>query len=412
MRTVAVDEALAMRRVAIDPQAITEAFDIVEDVRKGGEVAVREHAERLGDISQGDALFVESEELENALESIDPLDRGVLERTGERIRRFAVAQRNAVSDIEIDVPGGLAGHLIQPYQRAGCYAPGGRYPLPSSVLMTAIPAEVAGVNEIVVASPKPSAITLAAAKLSGVSRVLKVGGPQAIAALAFGFEQFEKCDIVVGPGNRWVTAAKQIVSQSVAIDMLAGPSEILIIADEHSNPELVASDLIAQTEHDPDAIVILASLSPRLSRTIGEFIDKQLSELPVSEIAKLSLENGLIVDFTGPDDAIHFANEIAPEHLSVFSPRIERERLRNYGALFLGEMTPVASGDYGIGPNHTLPTGGSARSHSGLSVLTFLRFGTWVEATDVDPEFFADAARLARLEGLEAHARSLDKRIL
>jgi len=412
VKTVTAEEALALRRVAVDPQAMTEASAIVEDVRNRGEVAIREHAERLGDISKNDALFVEPDELQSALESIDPEDRGVLERTGERIRRFAVAQRNAVSELEIDVPGGRAGHCIQAYQRAGCYAPGGRYPLPSSVLMTAIPAEVAGVNEIVLASPKPNAITLAAAHLSGVSRVLKVGGPQAIAALAFGFEQLEKCDIVVGPGNRWVTAAKQIVSQSVAIDMLAGPSEILIIADEDSDPELLASDLIAQAEHDPDAIVILASLSPRLSRAMAQFIDKQLSELPVSEIAKLSLENGLIVDFTNPDDAIHFANEMAPEHLSVFSPRIEREGLRNYGALFLGEMTPVASGDYGIGPNHTLPTGGSARNHSGLSVLTFLRFGTWVEATNVDPEFFADAARLARLEGLEAHARSLEMRIV
>lgn len=411
MRTVTVEEALALRRVAIDSQTITEASAIVEDVRRRGEVAVREHAERLGDISPDDALFAESNELQSALESIDPEDRGVLERIGERIRRFAIAQRTAVSNMEIEVPGGRAGHRIQAYQRAGCYAPGGRYPLPSSVLMTAIPANAAGVKEIVVASPKPNAILLASAKIAGASRVLKVGGPQAIAALAFGFSGCERCDVVVGPGNRWVTAAKQIVSSSVAIDMLAGPSEILIIADEDSDPELVAADLIAQAEHDPDAIVILASFSAKLSANVETCINRQLLALPASETAEQSLQNGLIVEVTSSDEATYLANEVAPEHLSLFSSRVDPEKLRNYGGLFLGEMTPVASGDYGIGPNHTLPTGGSARNQSGLSVLTFLRFGTWIEATDSDHEFFADAARLARIEGLEAHARSLDLRI-
>ncbi|MFU8802962.1 MAG: histidinol dehydrogenase, partial [Bradymonadaceae bacterium] len=242
-----------IRRSPVDGETLEAAGLIVNDVRDRGEAAVREHALRLGDLGEGDALVLGPEALEEALLSLPDADRGVLERTAGRIRTFAQAQLNSVNSLELPIPGGKAGHDVAPVERAGCYAPGGRFPLPSSVLMTAITAQVAGVKVVWVASPRPTKETLAAAALAKVDGFLCVGGAQAIAAMAYGAGDVPACDVVVGPGNRWVTAAKQLVSGRVRIDMLAGPSELVVLADSTAKPGTVAADLLAQAEHDPDA---------------------------------------------------------------------------------------------------------------------------------------------------------------
>ncbi|MCW5775804.1 MAG: histidinol dehydrogenase [Phycisphaeraceae bacterium] len=272
LRVIDASAVPALRRSAIDPATLAAASEIVSDVRARGEQAVRAHAERLGDLRPGEPLLIEPAAMRRALDALDRDDRAALERAAERIRAFAEAQRASLHELALAVPGGQAGHWIAPVERAGCYAPGGRFPLPSSVLMTAVTARAAGVREVIVASPRPAPATLAAAAIAGADAVLAVGGAQAIAALAFGCPPLALCDAVVGPGNRWVTAAKQLVAGQVAIDTLAGPSELLIIADDTADPRTVAADLLAQAEHDTDACAVLVTTHPppprrRRSRT-------------------------------------------------------------------------------------------------------------------------------------------------
>src|SRR6267378_3192804 len=268
------------RAAAVPAEALAVAAPIVEAVRLGGEEALREYAERFGDVAAGAALFLPRSALDVALRDLPASDRGRLERVAERIRRFAEAQRHALSVVTLTVPGGAAGHWIAPLERAGCYAPGGRYPLPSSVLMTAVTARAAGVNDIWVASPKPGPMTLAAAAVAGADGLLAAGGAHAIAALAFGAGPIAPCDVIVGPGNRYVTAAKQLVSGAVAIDLLAGPSELTILADASASPAIIAADLLAQAEHDPDAVPVLVTLDPTHPVRVDSELARQLADLP------------------------------------------------------------------------------------------------------------------------------------
>jgi phosphoribosyl-ATP pyrophosphohydrolase/phosphoribosyl-AMP cyclohydrolase/histidinol dehydrogenase len=400
MRRVTLGELPSLARQAVDPATLAGAARIVDDVRTRGEEALRFHAERLGDLAPGEPLVIERGALEAALEALPPADRGVLERTAARIRAFAEAQRAALGEPDVEVPGGRAGLRYQPVVRAGCYAPGGRYPLPSSVLMTAVTARAAGVEEVWVASPRPAAVTLAAAALAGADALLAVGGAHAVAALAHGAGTIPACDAIVGPGNRWVTAAKQLVSGAVAIDMLAGPSELVAIADASAAPALVAADLLAQAEHDPDARPMLVTADPAVADAVEAELAAQLVTLPTAEVLIVLTE-----DLAGA------ANRLAPEHLAlhVADPAALRPALLHYGALFVGEGAAEVLGDYGAGPNHVLPTGGTARSSGALSVLTFLRAQAWLRMDD-PAVLAADAAALARLEGLEAHARAADRR--
>jgi phosphoribosyl-ATP pyrophosphohydrolase/phosphoribosyl-AMP cyclohydrolase/histidinol dehydrogenase len=283
------------------------------------------------------------------------------------------------------------------------------------VLMTAITARAAGVAEVVVASPRPAPATLAAAWLAGADAVLAVGGAQAIAALAFGAGPVPRCDVIVGPGNRWVTAAKQLVYGTVAIDMLAGPSELLVIADATADPDRVAADLLAQAEHDDDARPMLISLVPELLDEVDRALADRLRDLPTAETARRALANGAGMLARSHEEASVWANELAPEHLSlhVAAPEALAAAISNYGALFLGHEAAEVLGDYGAGPNHVLPTGGTARAFGALDVLTFLRPQGWlrVDHAGASAELAADAAALARLEGLEAHARAADLRV-
>lgn len=401
---------LPARRAQLPSAAVQEeARRIVEDVRARGMDAVLEHARRLSDLEPGAPALLDKGALEGALASLAPSTRETLARTAARIRAFAEAHRAALGDLRVEVPGGAAGVDLRPVVAAGCYAPGGRFPLPSSVLMTAVTARAAGVEQVVVASPRPSKDTLAAAALAGADGVLAVGGAQGIAALAFGAGGLPSCDVIVGPGNAWVTAAKQLLAGEVRIDMLAGPSELLVIADDDADPERVAADLLAQAEHDPEACPMLLALSERFVARVDDALRAQLESLPTRAIAAESIARGAAVVVNDLAAACGVANALAPEHLALHArdPWALRPALKHFGALFLGEGSAEVFGDYGAGPNHVLPTGGTARAQGGLSVLDFLRAQMWLDIEpERAPELVEDAAALARVEGLEGHARA------
>lgn len=382
------------------------AADIVESVRNGGEEALRAHAEDLGDIDPGRSLTVDRDDLRTAFESLESSDRELLVRVHKRIETFARAQREGLSDLNISIEGGQAGHRWIPVNSVGAYAPGGRYPLPSSVLMTVTPARVAGVTSVWVASPRPSDLTLSAAWVAGADGVLAVGGAQAIAALAFGTVT-PSCDLIVGPGSKWVTAAKKHLFGEVGIDGLAGPSEILVIADESADAAVVAADLLAQAEHDVDAIPVLVTTSSDFADRVDAELAAQLTDLPTAEVARAALDNGVCVVVESLSRAAGVSDSLAPEHLAIHAadPRAVAMQVRNYGSIFVGRSSAEAFADYGAGPNHVLPTGGGARYSGGLSVLTFLKASTWL-SVDHPEDLIEDTVRLARLEGLEAHARA------
>ena len=400
----------------IDDDAYQIAQRIFDDVADRGEAAVREYAMKWDQLPEDGQLIYDRAELEHALNRIDEDRRAVLERTAERIRNFAQSQRDSFQDIEVPIPGGVAGHRWFPLQSAGCYAPGGNYPLPSSVLMTVVTARVAGVEEVWVASPNPGATTLAAAAIANADGVLAVGGAQAIAALGFGIPgMLPACDLICGPGNKYVTAAKAIVSRTKRIDMLAGPSELVVVAGYDADPELVAADLLAQAEHDCDARPILITNSADLLAGVQQEIERQLDDLPTAEIATHAIRAGgyLLVDCL--EQAVDCCRKIAPEHLSLQGSEFESaaKQFQFGAALFIGGNTPEVFGDYGAGPNHVLPTGGSASRNSGLSVFDCMRFQTQlrIDCLDAASQLAQDAQQLGQLEGLHAHARSSALRI-
>lgn len=401
---------------AVDVDTLAKAAVIVAEVQAGGDLALRSWGERLGDLPVAAPLTFPAETLKAAYEALPAADQALLQRVAARVRAFAEAQRASLSEMTIEVPGGRAGHTVAPVERAGCYAPGGRFPLPSSVLMTAVTARTAGVRHVIVASPRPAPITLAAAHVAGADALLAVGGAQAIAALAYGTETIARCDVIVGPGNRWVTAAKKLVSGDVRIDMLAGPSELLVLADGSAEAETIAADLLGQAEHDPDAIPVLVTTSDTLRDAVDEALARQLMTLPTAETARAALNNGMSLLAHDLDEAIATANHLAPEHLEVMvtDPWSVVPRLSHYGGLFVGAHAAEVLGDYGSGPNHVLPTGGTSRFTGGLSVFDFLRVRTWLEVTGLEEAqvLVDDAVHLARHEGLEAHARSALRRKL
>ncbi|MYA32921.1 MAG: histidinol dehydrogenase [Gemmatimonadales bacterium] len=414
---VGLDEAVrAVRSPALDPAALEVARTILDDVERRGEPALREHAERLGDIEPGDDLFLDRAALKRATETLHSDDRELLRRTADRIRAFAEAQRASATDLDTQVAGGRGGHRLVPVGVAGCYAPGGRFPLPSSVLMTAIPARVAGVAGVWAASPRPTAAVRAAAFVGGADGLLAIGGAQAIGALAFGVGGVSRCEKIVGPGNRFVTAAKRLLYGRVGLDTIAGPSELLVVASPDAAPSRVAADLLAQAEHDPDAVPLLCAFDEATVEAVREEAERQLAALPTAPVARQALAAGGALLAASPDEAAAICDAVAPEHLHLHGGLAESlaPRVHRCGSLFLGTATPEAAGDYGAGPNHTLPTSGAAAFDSGLSVFSFLRRPTWLSLSSEDDAYedlLRDTAALARLEGLEAHARSAELRL-
>ncbi|MBC7266009.1 MAG: histidinol dehydrogenase [Coriobacteriia bacterium] len=402
----------------IDAEVIGVAQRIIDEVKARGDEAVRELTEQLDHVVLGD-LRVSDEEIEAALSAVDERFCRAISEAAWAIEDFHRRQVQQ-SWFTTGEDGVVLGQLVNPIRRVGIYVPGGRARYPSSVLMNAIPAIVAGVEEIaMVVPPAPDGSvdphTLAAAAEVGVTEIYKIGGAQAIAALAYGTESIPRVDKITGPGNAYVTAAKKLVMGEVGIDMLAGPSEVLIVADETAEPLLVAIDLMAQAEHDPRAATFLVTTDPELPEAVEEAIRELLEDSPRSEVIVRALQdNGVAVVCPDIDVALDVANEIAPEHLElhVEVPFELLGRVRNAGAVFLGPWTPESVGDYVAGPNHVLPTGGTARFSSPLSVDDFVKKSSVISYT-LDG-LYADGAavmEIASAEGLAAHAAAVGLRL-
>lgn len=390
-----------------DLSAIEIVRKIVSDVRKFGDEAVIDYTKKIDGVELKD-FAVELEDFD-----IDSEVLASLKVAAENIRRFHFEQLPK-SWITYRGSNSLLGQAIIPLESVGVYVPGGTAAYPSSVLMNIIPAKVAGVKKIIMCTPNPNKTVLAAAKLAGVDRIFKIGGAQAVAAMAFGTKSIPRVNKIVGPGNIFVTLAKKEVYGHCDIDMLAGPSEILIIADENANPTYAAADLLSQAEHDPLACSILITTSENLAEKVAAQVEIQLKNLPRKEIAESAINrNGLIVIAQNLDEAIDFANFSAPEHLELLTnaPFELLPKITNAGAIFLGAYSPEPLGDYLAGPNHVLPTGGTAKFYSVLNVETFLKRTSLISYTKTDLLGAADdIIRLAESEGLQAHAAAIRKR--
>ena len=387
--------------------------EIIKNVRENGDEALFEYCEKF-DKAQLSSLAVTKEEIDEALSLVEPEFLEILEKAAKNIRKFHSRQvRN--SFIINDEDGIVIGQKIIPVDRAGLYVPGGTAAYPSTVLMDAIPAKIAGCREVVMVTPptkdgKVNPVILAAAYVAGIDRIFKVGGAQAIAALAYGTQSIPKVDKIVGPGNAFVAEAKKQVFGVVSIDMIAGPSEILIVADGKSNPSYIAADLLSQAEHDKMASAVLVTDSEELARNVSTELEKQIPLLERREIARESIDvNGKIIVADTLDAAIEIANEIAPEHLElcVDNPFDKLDSIRHAGSIFMGRNCPEALGDYFAGPNHTLPTSGTAKFSSPLSVDDFIKKTQYTYYTkDALKKVAFDVAAFAKKEGLTAHAKS------
>ena len=392
--------------------------DIIDNVKANGDKALKEYSLKF-DKAEIECLEVAKEEIEAAYNSEDKEFIATLEKARDNIHHFHSHQvRN--NFIINDKDGVILGQKITPIEKVGLYVPGGTASYPSSVLMNAIPAKIAGVKEIVMVTPPDKsgnipAPILAAAKVAGVDRIFKTGGAQAVAALAFGTETMPKVDKVVGPGNVFVATAKRMLYGIVDIDMIAGPSEILVLADGTCNPEYVAADLLSQAEHDKLASSVLITDSAELAQKVSDELEKQIPELPRCEIARTSIDtNGKIIIAEDMKQAVAISNEIAPEHLEVCvdNPFELLNLITNAGSIFLGKNVPESLGDYLAGPNHTLPTSGTARFSSPLSVDDFIKKSSFIYFTeDALNEVGEDVVRFANKEGLHAHGRAVSKRL-
>ncbi|MEK6921785.1 MAG: histidinol dehydrogenase [Nanoarchaeota archaeon] len=385
---------------------------IIVEVREKGDIAVKEFTKKFDSIEL-ENIEVTKEEKEQAYKKVDKRVLSSLKKAAKNIEAFAKKQYRSFKSFETKIAGNKIGQRIIPIQKVGCYVPGGRYPLPSSALMSVIPAKVAGVEEIIVCSPKISAITIVAADIAGADKIYRIGGVQAIAAMTYGTQSIPKVDKIVGPGNKYVTAAKKEVYGDVGIDFLAGPSEVFIIADETAVPKIIAADLLAQLEHDPSARADLVTTSQKIAEEVKVEVERQIELLTTKEVAKQALANGYIIIVKKMEEAIAFANKRAPEHLElcVKSPEQWILQLKNYGSLFIGMYSAEVFGDYCSGTNHALPTNGAARYTGGLSVKEFVKVVTYQEMTKQGAQrLIPIAATLAAIEGLDAHKKAAEIR--
>lgn len=413
---ISKEEIFARGKTSFDVADIVT--DIINDVKRDGDKALLAYCEKF-DKAKLSSLEVSEAEIDEAFSLVEPRFIEILNKAAENIRAFHKAQvRNSFIINEQD--GVVIGQKITPIEAVGLYVPGGTAAYPSTVLMDSIPAKIAGCREICITTPpsadgKVNPVILAAAKIAGVDRIFKVGGAQAIAALAYGTETVPKVDKIVGPGNAFVAEAKRQVFGLVSIDMIAGPSEILVIADKYSDPRYVAADLLSQAEHDKMASAVLVTDSMELAQKVRDEIERQLTLLPREEIARTSIDtNGKIIVAENLSDVIEVSNEIAPEHLElcVDAPFDYLDKIKNAGSIFMGRYCPEALGDYFAGPNHTLPTSGTARFSSPLSVDDFVKKSQYTYYTkEALFKVANDVAYFAEKEGLSAHARSATVRL-
>jgi histidinol dehydrogenase len=393
----------------VEQRVVTDLADvepavrrIVNGVRRNGDRALRRYAARWDGLGKSEAVRVPDAELQDAWQRSSAELRNAITQAAANIRRYCQWQRPEEWRREIQ-PGVCVGQLVRPLESVGCYIPGGRYPLPSTVLMTVIPAQVAGVPQVRVVSPRPAQATLAAAAFLGIREFYRVGGAQAISALAYGTETIPRVDKIVGPGNRYVTAAKKLVALDCAIEFLAGPTEAVFISAE-GDPQLLACDLVAQAEHDPDALCILITSSRKLAKAVEKEVTRCTRSNPIA--AQSLARRGAILLVDSLEQAVEISNRIAAEHLTL--PASLAASVQNAGSVFLDEFTPQSAGDYISGPNHVLPTGTMARVRGGLSVLDYVRIISCQEISRAGLHRIAPSAIvLAEAEGLHGHAESL-----
>lgn len=408
---VAREKIFARENIAANVEAAVS--EIIAQVRKTGDAALLEYTAKF-DKAELERLEVSREEITEAFAAVEPEFLEILREAAENIRCFH--EKQVRSSFVINKDGVILGQKVMPIEKVGLYVPGGTAAYPSTVLMDSIPAKIAGCRELVMTTPpgkdgKVNASILAAAKIAGVDRIFKVGGAQAVAALAYGTESVPRVDKIVGPGNAYVAEAKKQVFGRVAIDMIAGPSEILVVADATANPRFVAADMLSQAEHDRMASAVLVTDSRELAGAVSRELEAQIPGLPRAEIARASIDrNGKIIVAEGNLSlAVEIANELAPEHLElcVDNPFDYLDKIRHAGSIFLGKNCPEALGDYFAGPNHTLPTGGTARFSSPLSVDDFVKKSQFTYYTaDALEAVSQKIARFAEKEGLHAHAKS------
>ena len=410
-----------LNRAKVDIKQVSSVVnDIIDDIVENGNKAVKEHIKKFDNWTPKDdnELLIDTKDMEKAYNNIDDKLKKSLHLAYDRIKSYHQKQLPK-SWLDYEENGTILGQKVTPVDRAGLYIPGGKASYPSSLLMNAIPAIVAGVKEIVVSTPtphnEPNELLLAACHLCGIKTVLKVGGASAIASMAYGTETLKKVDVITGPGNIFVATAKKLVFGEVNIDMIAGPSEIGIIADETANSEYLAIDLLSQAEHDEMASSIMITTSERIAKETSIKIDNYLKTLSRKEIAKKSIdERGCIIIVSTIDEAIDLMNDIAPEHLEVMtkSPFELLPKIKHAGAIFLGENTPEPIGDYVAGPNHTLPTGGTAKFYSPLNVENYMKKSSIISfSKEAINEIGEECALLADTEGLTAHSKSVRVRL-
>jgi len=408
-----------IKRSKIDADSVIDTVNkIIREVRIQGDQALKNYTHKFDGVIL-DNFKVDGDDLKKSCQKIDPIVLKALKKAKYNIEKFHQAQIPEEWSMEVD-QGVEAGQIIRALERVGCYIPGGRASYPSSILMTVVPARVAGVDEIICCTPpgphgSVENVVLAAAYLAGANQVYKVGGAQAIAAMAYGTKSIAPVDKIVGPGNIFVNAAKKLVYGQVDVDFLAGPSEVLIIADESANADYITMDLLAQAEHDPEAASILVTTSPELASSVKEKISLESLQMTREEIISESLaKNGKIILVDSLKDAADFSNNYAPEHVMIMTqdPQQLLSEIKNAGSIFLGELTPVAAGDYGSGTNHVLPTSLCARMYSGLSTESFLKKPTFQKISKEGLKNLKDIViPLAEYEGLYAHAESFKRRL-
>ena len=385
---------------------------IIEDVKKNGDKAVRKYTEIFDKIKIKN-FKVNKRDIAEAYKKVDKETIKAIKSAARNIREFAGAQFKNFKDFEYTKNGITVGQKIIPIEKIGVYVPGGNYPLPSTALMCIIPAKVAGVKEVIVCSPKIKPVTIVSANLAGADKIFNVGGVQAIAAMAYGTKTIPKVDKVVGPGNIYVTQAKKEIFGDCGIDLLAGPTEILLIADRSSNPKFIAADLLAQAEHDINTKIIFVTDSKELIKNVNNEIKFQIKKLETKKIIKEAFKKKKVIFVKNLKGAVKIANEVAPEHLAlqVKNPRRYLNQLKNYGSLFLGEYSAVAFGDYCSGTNHVLPTDKTSRYTGGLSVKDFLKIQTYQLINKKGAKNLAKiATKFASLEGLDGHKKSAEIR--
>jgi len=409
--TAKLEREIFARRAGRDAQAERVAAKIIRDVRVRGDEALLEWSNKFGGGVSLKSLWVTPAEMRAAARRVPRELMRAVDHAARNIRRVARMQKPRDWSVQVE-PGVRVAQRVEPIEAVGCYVPGGRFSLVSTLLMTAIPAQEAGVRRIVVASPQPGDAVLAVAARLGIDRVARVGGAQAVAALAYGTESVARVDKICGPGNRYVTAAKRMVGADCAIDLVAGPTEAIVFA-ERGNTSFMAADLIAQAEHDPDAIAIFVTTSRKLAAEVASAIEIQLAALPSSNLARRSLaRNGGVLVARSVAQAAEFVARFAPEHLTLAG---DAARLRKHfpaaGSVFLGEWSAQTFGDYASGTNHVLPTGGVARARAGLSTADFVKSISVQEISRAGFRRLAPVAKaLAEAEGLTAHKRSIEVR--